>query len=287
MKTGILLAGVAVLVVAAQAAQAAPIVSPANAPDGQSSGPMQASNTVKSGELITDFSVVKDASEADVVGTVNLFRVGQGERGPTLLQISADDVITLSVQDKSVICFQNKECRLPYIKGETYRSELKRGNGEVFKNETTLPPETKILAPAENTLVNKDDAVHFSWEVARADGPRGISLSVFLGEQIKTCGTTGFISWDTEGTATAPAKYVSTCKAPLRARFNVFYVNPAKATGVAGGTLKGYSTARVSFSYVEPSISFDLDPSPLTLEDIRELNEAAASGQRATQTLRR
>lgn len=283
MKSANLLAGVAAVVVAVQAAQAAPSHSLADAP----AEPMQASNTVKSNELITDFSVIKDASEGDVVGIVNLFRVGQGERGPTLLQISADDVITLSVADKSVVCLQNKECRLPYLKGETYRSELKRFNGEVFKNETTLPPETKILAPAENALVKKDDAVRFTWEVARAEGPRGIALSVFLGEQIKTCSTTGFLDWDSEGSAIAPAKYVSTCRAPLRARFSVFYVNPARAAGVAGGTLKGYSTARVSYSYVEPTISFDLERSPLTLDDVREINEAAASGKRVTQTIRR
>ncbi len=143
------------------------------------------------------------------------------------------------------------------------------------------------MSPAENTNVKKNDAVHITWVVSRPEGPRGISVSVFLGEQIKTCSTAGWVSLDTEGTATVPEKYVGGCRAPLRARFGVFYVNVTRMPGVAGGTLKGYSTARVFFNYIDLGVQFELDGNPLTLDDIREFTEAQKSGQRVTQSIRR
>jgi len=252
-----------------------------------SAEPLQESNTVLSAELITDFALIKDASDAEVTGAVNLFKAGKGEKGPVLLAISADDVISISVEGKSVTCLQNKECRLPFIKGAIYRSEFRRYNGEIIKAETLLPNETKVLSPADNSKFSKNDGIRISWVVSRPDGPRGITVSVFLGDQIKTCSTTGGVDWDTEGTATVPEKYVGTCRAPLRARFGVFYVNVNPMRGVGGGTLKGYSTARLFFNYVDPEVQFEIDQKPLTLADVHEFNQAQKTGQRVTQTIRR
>lgn len=248
---------------------------------------LQQSNTVASKELITDFALVKDASETDVVANLALFKDGGPEKGPSLLAISANETITLSVDDKSVVCQADKDCRLPFIKGATYRAELKRFNGEIFKAETQLPNETKILSPVENTIVKPTDPVHFEWVVARDNGPRGITVSVYLGEQVKTCNTHGGVNWETEGTATVPANYIGNCIPPLNAKFGVFYVNAVPMPGVAGGTLKGYSTARLHFSYLDTGVSVDLVRAPLTKAELHELTTAAREGKVSTQTLQR
>jgi hypothetical protein len=164
--------------------------------------------------------------------------------------------------------------------------EFKRATGETFTADTQLPAETNILTPSENSSFDKVTPIHTSWTVARDNGPRGITLSVFLGDQINTCGTEGNVSWDTEGTATIPANYVASCRLPLKARFGVFYVNPNRVAGVAGGTFKGYSTARVNFIYSDKGSSYQLDKSPFTAEDLRMLTEAKKSGHRSMQILR-
>lgn len=253
----------------------------------QARAELQQSNTVVSAELITDFALIKDASDADVVAQLALYKDGGPDKGPSLLAISANETITLTVGDKSVVCQADKDCRLPFVKGATYRAELKRFNGETFKTETKLPNETAILSPAPNSSFKSNEAIRFSWIVARDNGPRGIALSVFLGDQIKTCSTEGWLDWDTEGTATAPANYIGRCIPPLRAKFTVFYVNAVAMPGVAGGTLKGYSTARLDYTYIDSGINLDLVKTPLTKAEIRELTAAARDGKVATQTLRR
>lgn len=248
---------------------------------------LQQSNTVQSNELITDFAVIKDASDSDVVGIFNLFKAGAGERGPTLLAISADETITAYVGDQTINCGNKQECRLPFIKDATYRVELKRFNGETFSTQTVLPNETRILAPNDNAIFNGNTAIEFSWIVARDNGPRGITLSVYLGEQIETCKTTGFVNWKTEGTAIAPAEYVSACQLPLRAKFSVFYVNPVAMPGVAGGTLKGYSTARIFFTYMDSSTIVESVKTPMTQQELFEITNSTSSPGVISETLMR
>jgi hypothetical protein len=50
------------------------------------------SNTVPSAQLITDFSVIKDAAESDVSTIINLFKVGKENQGPIQLTVSADEI---------------------------------------------------------------------------------------------------------------------------------------------------------------------------------------------------
>ena len=246
---------------------------------------LEPSNSVKSSELITDFALIKDASDPEVTSILNLFKVGKENRGPSLLETSPDDVITLKVADHIVTCLPNKECRLPYLPGELYKAELKRGNGESFSTTTMLPKETRITTPNDNSMFNQNDPVDFSWVVARAEGPRGITLSVFLNEQISTCSTSGNIDWLTEGTAKAPANYVSTCVPPLRARFGVFYVNLSPMPGVAGGTLKGYSTARVFYTYMPDGIRVERTQRPLEREEFLEMIGERQNPTAVTKTL--
>lgn len=245
------------------------------------------SNTVKSSELITDFAVIKDASDAQVIGVFTLYKAGSGDRGPSVLATSADETITMFAGDQSVVCTSAENCRIPYIPGVPYRVELKRFNGEVFSAITEIPNETRILTPNDNSFFDDKSPIEFSWVVAKDNGPRGIALSVFLDDQITTCSTTGNIDWKTEGTAVAPAKYVSTCQLPLRARFAVFYVNPVLMRGVAGGTLKGYSTARINFTYMENGTSFQRVRGPLTREEALDFLGSVPKAQTSTQRILR
>lgn len=229
--------------------------------------------------------MIKDASETEVVGVFYLFKAGAGDRGPTLLATSADESITAFVGDKIVNCGNKQECRIPFIKDATYRVELKRFNGETFSTQTTIPNETRILSPNDNAIVSENTAVEFKWIVSRENGPRGITLSIFLGDQITTCKTTGFLDWKTEGTAIAPAEYVSTCQLPLRAKFGVFYVNPVGMPGVAGGTLKGYSTARLFYTYMDSGTIVEPARTPMNQQELSELLNSAPVTNMVTQTL--
>lgn len=247
---------------------------------------LQQSNTVASSELITDFALIKDSTNADVVASLSLYKAGTEDRGPVLLATSADEKITISVGENSAVCLPEKDCRLPFVNGASYRVELQRFNGEVISATTLLPNETRILSPAENTVAAVDEALDFSWVVARASGTRGLAVSVFLGEQTKTCSTQGSVDWKTEGTATVPANYVGHCQPPLKARFVVFYVNVIPMAGVAGGTLKGYSTATLHFSYVDRNVV--IESAPFTHVEARELVNATRDGKSvSTQTLLR
>jgi hypothetical protein len=235
MMAGVALVGFAIVGMANQAAA--------------ESQALQQSNTIPSNRLITDFAVIKTAGEADVLAVINLFKAGENNSGPVMLAISPNETITITVAGKSVVCPNNAECRVPFVKEGIYSAELKRFNGEIFRAETLMPAETGIVAPTNNSVVRVSDPVQVTWIKSESNGPYGLTMSVFLGDQIDTCSTTGSISWDTDNTATIPANLVATCRAPLRARFSVFYSNLTPVRGVAGGTLKAYSVANLFFTY--------------------------------------
>jgi hypothetical protein len=245
---------------------------------------LQESNTVPSKQLITDLAVIKSGGESDVSVVPFLFKAAEREGdGPTLLTISADETITFSVGNAAVVCKQDQNCRLPFVKDAIYNADVKRPNGETFHSQIKLPQETSLTGPAENFLFRKNEDIQFDWTPSRAR-TRGIALSTFLSGL--NCDTTGSLIWEKDFSATVPAGYVGSCDGPVKARFTVFYVDAAVVPGVAGGVLKGYAVATRNFTFVEEAVggltSVETETQPLSAAELREmlLQEATKSHAR-------
>ena len=225
---------------------------------------LRESNTVPSNQMITDLAVIKTGGENGVVVRALLMKVPEKEAdgGPSLLMISANETITFSVGDTAVVCKQDQNCPLPYVKDAPYKVVFKRFNGEVIQSLAKLPDETNILTPVENSHFGKNEVIHFSWTPNHAQA-RGIALSSFLNG--RNCDTRGTVDWNTDFTAIVPKGFVGSCDGPVKARFTVFYMNPYRVRGVAGGTFKAYSMANLHFTYLDNS-NFNAELSLLAAE---------------------
>lgn len=245
------------------------------------------SANVPSDQLITDFSVVRTSGSSSVAVLPVLFRVAvDSNHGPTQLKISDSDVLTFSVGSSSVVCREGQDCKLPLVEEGTYSVDFTRANGPRIHASVTLPHETHILTPAQETFFAKDHAVDISWSPTSSTGNYGLTLSTFL--QDPSCSTEGFIDWYANFSAKVPAGYVN-CPGDYRERFSAFYTNITGVPGVAGGVMKGYSVAELIYWYLEDGTTFaeHAAPAPLAGCELRQFVKASASGARITEIVQR
>lgn len=243
---------------------------------------MAESNTVASSELITDFSIVRTYGESGVVVLANLFKVAAGpDVGPTQLRISSDETITFSVGFNSVVCRQDQDCRLPFVPEGMYDVAFRRPSGEMIYSRTQLPRETRITSPSEGAYFDKTEAVDIAWTPSSSVGTHGIALSTF------GCDTEGFIDWYGDTAARVPAGYVAQCPGAFHERLTIFYVNPARVPGVAGGAFKGYSQATVHFTYLDDLVVEDYVARPLSRCELADVLATAEKGGPGTTVVAR
>lgn len=244
---------------------------------------MEESSAVPSSSLLTDFSVVRTSGEADVAILATLWKAAASpDVGPTQLRISATETITFSVGSSSVVCRQDQDCRLPFVPEGTYSVAFRRPSGEMIRSLTALPRETRITSPEDGALFDKNDAVDIRWTPSSSFGPHGIALSTF------GCDTQGFIDWHSDTAARVPAGYVAQCPGAFHERLTVFYNNPARVPGVAGGAFKAYSQSTVHFTYLDDLVVADrVEARPLSRCELHDIVAAADARAAGTSVLTR
>lgn len=129
------------------------------------------SNKVPTSALVADFFISNTADEPQptINSGVQLseIKVIDGVAYSKPLTQSKDDVVTISIGSTSIVYDPNntsqKANTLPLVENGTYKFTFKRFNGETFNSTVELPEIPVFLAPAPNSIFNKNEAVTITW----------------------------------------------------------------------------------------------------------------------------
>lgn len=241
------------------------------------------SNTVPSDKLILAVQAVRTSDQPDVVIEALIRQKAvDDDHGPVLLRTSPDDIMTVSVNEHSVICRQDQECHLPYVEGATYKASLTRANGEFFDSESPMPNETTIIRPQQNRYYAKSDDIDIAWTPTTSLQTQGITLSYFLNG---LCESTGRLDWYETYAAKVPGGFLADCPESLyKMRFTAFYKNGFHFRRIAG-VFRTFAVAVLNYTYVDLSRAntSNLVDRPMSRCELNQVLAASESGAAVTE----
>lgn len=253
------------------------------------SAPTIESSTVPTDKLSIMVQAVRSSDQPDVIiegafwpAAMLYQKPIDANHGPVQLRTSPEDVIKVSVNEHSVICLQDQECKLPYVEGGTYKVSLTRANGEVFDSESPMPTETTVIRPQQNQYYAKSDAIDVAWTPTSSLQTHGITLSYYLNG---LCESTGALNWHDEFAATIPSGFLGDCPESLyKMRFTAFYKNGFHFRRIAG-VFRTFSVAVLNYSYLDLSRhnSGNVVDRPMTRCELNQILKASESGAAITE----